>query len=238
MARLSPAQASLLRKQAAQESANADPYGGPRVGLSAYETALSQLYEHKRTLKTIQSIQRKIDAKRAMLADFEPYLDGVLEAGNGQADEVLTTCLIWHIDAGNYGRAVQLAAYAVQHGMELPDHYERTLPTALADEFGEAGIKGQAPLENLFEIADLVEDADIPDQARAKLLKALGWAHIGKTNAADVDWKTAPAKIPAARVQSALAFLRQALELHEAIGVKKDIERLERLEREQAEKTR
>lgn len=237
MASMSPAQASLLRKTAAQEAAHADPYGGPRVGLSAYETTLGQLREHKRTLKNIQSIQRKIEAKRAMLADFDPYLDGVLATGNGQSDEVLTTCLIWHIDAGNYDRAVQIAAYAIQHGMELPDHYERTLPTALADEFGEAGIKGQVSIEHLFEIADLIDEADIPDQARAKLLKSLGWAHIGKTNTADIDWKTA-ANIPAARVQRALAFLRQALDLHEGIGVKKDIERLERIEREQAAKAR
>ena len=63
---------------------------------------------------------------------------------------------------------------------------------------------------------------DMPDEVRAKLCKALG---LGLRNSANIDSDT-PDKDTAT---TALAFLRRALELHARAGVKKDIERLERL---------
>ena len=51
-----------------------------QVRANAYELQLMQLAEHRRTLKGIQSIERKIDAKRTMLPVYKPWIDGLLAA--------------------------------------------------------------------------------------------------------------------------------------------------------------
>lgn len=56
---------------------------------NAYELQLMQLAEHRRTLKGIQSIERKIDAKRTMLPIYTPWIDGLLAADRGGQDDVL-----------------------------------------------------------------------------------------------------------------------------------------------------
>ncbi len=224
--RQTPAQRHLQHKLAQIASASAAP--GGEVHGTAYEMMQMQLANHRRTLKGIQSIERKIDAKRSFLADYETWIDGALASGAGGNDVVLTTVLIWQIDVGNYPRALQIAAYAIEHSLPLPDQYERTLPVALIDELATAAITGKMPhsqaLVLLPRVLELTEGHDAPDQARAKLHKALGYALIGKTGSADVDHD----KVPEAPARAALAHLQRALDLWDQVGVKKDIERLER----------
>lgn len=227
--RQTPAQRARLKTLAALAAASGqqDPHGEPTG--TAYELMQAQLHEHMRTLKGIQSVERKIDAKRTMLADFEAYLDGVLQADAGGQDVVLATVLVWHLDAGNWARALQLAGYALRHGVKLPDQYSRDLPTLLLDEVSDAAIAGKLvgaeAVEALNQVSALTEGLDAPDQARAKLHKAAGWALMGKTSTQDVDPKNLPQEVCA----SALPLLRRAIELHAQVGVKKDVERLERI---------
>lgn len=189
---------------------------------------LAQLHAHLRTLKSIQSVERKIDAKRTMLGDFDNYVDGVLEADAGAQDPVVTTLLVWHLDVGNWRQGLQLADYCLRHGLQLPDQYQRDLPTLLLDEVSEAAIAGKLAgadaLTALAQVDLLTQDKDAPDQARAKLFKAIGWAAIGKTATHDVDAK----QLHLEQVQIALPRLQRAIELHAQVGVKKDVERLER----------
>jgi len=224
--RQTPAQRSLQRKLATLASASA-PLGGELQG-SAYELVLIQLAEHRRSLKAIQSIERKIEAKRQFLPDYDAWIDGALAGGRGAQDQVLTTVLIWHIDAGNYGRALQIAQYAVRHGLSPPDQYDRSLGTILIDEFAAAALNGQmrnADARDLLpQVMLITQDLDAPDQARAKLHKAMGYALIGKTGPADVDFDAVPVK----DARPALDHLQRALALFDQVGVKKDIERLER----------
>ena len=44
--------------------------------------------------------------------------------------------MVWHIDAGNYAQALDIAAYAIKHKLPLPDQYDRNLGTVLIDEIG------------------------------------------------------------------------------------------------------
>lgn len=226
---MTPAQrhrARVLAAQAAEASAAESPHGEMQGG--AYELMQAQLHEHLRTLKNIQSVQLKVQAKHTMLADYEPYLDGVLQADAGVPDIVLSTVLVWHIDVGNWNRALQIADYAMRHSLPLPDKYQRDLPTLLMDEISEAAIAGRLAgaeaLATLAQVDMLTAEKDAPDQARAKLYKAIGWAAMGKTSTHDVDPKTLQLDM----VQIALPRLRRAIELHVQIGVKKDVERLER----------
>lgn len=226
---MTPAQrhrARVMAAQAAMAAAAESPHGEMQGGV--YELMQAQLHEHLRTLKNIQSVQLKVQAKHTMLADYEPYLDGVLQADAGVPDIVLSTVLVWHIDVGNWNRALQIAEYAMRHSLPLPDKYQRDLPTLLMDEISEAAIAGRlagpAALTTLAQVDMLTAEKDAPDQARAKLYKAIGWAAMGKTSTHDVDPKTLQLDM----VQIALPRLRRAIELHVQIGVKKDVERLER----------
>lgn len=72
----SPARAHRLRALAANRVADgAEP---PPAHANAYELMLMQLAEHRRRLKQVQSIERKIEAKRTMLPEYMPWVQGVL----------------------------------------------------------------------------------------------------------------------------------------------------------------
>lgn len=209
----SPARRHQMRVRAAQTAASAAP-GQSLAGHRHYDLMLAKLATDRRRLKEIQSVVRKIDVKRAVLPEYMPYIDGVLASGKGAQDDVLTTVMIWRIDVGDYAGALAIARYALQHGMTLPEQYERALPAAVAEEFAEAGIRAAAagepfPLAHLQEVADLTGKYDMHDPIRAKLHKALGYALESSDKA------------------GALEMLRRAVDLHDRIGVKKDITRLE-----------
>jgi hypothetical protein len=230
MRELSPAQRHKARVLAELAAASAEP-GGPTTG-SQYELQLYQLLEDRRRLKAIQSIKSKVALKAQLLPNYHAWVDGVLAAGKGGQDDVLTTILVWSIDAGDYQRALQMARYAVTHKMTLPDQYSRDIPTMLVDEFSEAYLHGKLAedpalaVKVLAQIGDLTEGNDVPDQARAKLYKALGYALL--VLADGDDDKRDLAGQPLIHAQSAHSHLQHALELFQGVGVKKDIEILER----------
>jgi len=225
--KLSPAQAHLSRARSA--AASADARGGPAEAYgSHHDLLLAQLVSHRRTLKDIQSVERKIEAKRGMVGDFDDWITATLAGDAGRADEIVTTMMIWHIDIGAYRRAFEIAAYVVRHGLELPDQYERNVATLLIDEFSVPALAGKmtddAARELLPAVLELTAPSDAPDQARAKLHKAIGFALIGRLGKSDFDVAT----VPADTVLPALEHLHRAIELFREVGCKKDIEKLER----------
>ena len=226
--RQTPAQRHRLTVLAAMAVAagHQDPHG--ETTGTAYELMQAQLHEHMRTLKGIQSVERKIEAKRTMLADFDAYLAGVLQADAGGQDAVLATVLVWHLDAGNWARALELAEYALRHGVQLPDQYQRNLPTLLLDDVSEAAIAGKLTGPDaavaLAKVDLLTQGHDCHDQARAKLHKAMGYALIGKHGSAEPDLD----QVNDGYAHGAEFHLSRALALNPQAGVKKDLERLAR----------
>ncbi|MDF3821703.1 phage terminase small subunit [Leptospira sp. 96542] len=223
----------LQEKQAAAANAAAEANSGGAPQGTAYELMLAQLAEHRRVLKGIQSLERKIEAKRAFLPMYYAWISGALEADSPANDLVLTTVMVWLVDVGDYGGAWAIAKHALKHGLPLPDQYDRDLPTVLIDEFADAALAGKMDaalaLQLLADVLSETGERDAPDQARAKLHKALGYAHLGKLGKAtssEIDFEQLP-NAPLA-VSSAHAYLLRALELDEKSGVKKDIERVER----------
>ncbi|SEK13011.1 phage terminase small subunit [Paraburkholderia diazotrophica] len=214
----SPAQRHFQRVSASLASASAGE-GETMVG-SAYELMLAKLAIDRRRLKDIKSIARKIEVKRAeLLPDYVEYVAGALSGGRGAQDDVLTTVMIWRVDVGDFAGALDIARYAIAHRMTLPDQYDRTLATAIAEEFAEASLASfkkeaiaiRVDGAQLAEVAQLTESHDMHDQVRAKLHKAIGY-----TFERDGD-------LPAA-----LEHLRRALDLDERAGVKQDIARIEK----------
>ncbi|MFZ6732455.1 phage terminase small subunit [Undibacterium sp. Ji42W] len=211
------------------ERANAQSNQGGELTGNAYELMLAKLINDKQRLKAIKSIQRKIELKREILPEYDDWIDGALESGNGAQDQVLTTVLVWHIDAGTYARALDIAQYCLVHNLSLPDQYARDVSTMLLDEIPGAYLEGRfestaAAVETLRAVQLLTVNADVPDQASAKLYKALGYAQIDKMGNGDIDFD----QLPEEAASKALDNLRRALDLFQNIGVKKDIERLER----------
>ncbi|MGV2844187.1 phage terminase small subunit [Aeromonas hydrophila] len=216
----SPARRNRESKLAALQGAANPQFDQMRA--NAYELQLMQLAEHRRTLKGIQSIERKIDAKRPMLAVYQPWIDGVLAADRGGQDDVLVTVMLWHLDTGDLEGAFNMADYVIRHGLSTPDRYERTAATMIAEEVADTAIKqqeaGAGPsLHLLNRYLALLADCDIFDQVRAKLHKAVGRACLAD-----------------GLKQQAAEHYRRAIELHDKVGIKKELEVLEReLKKEQ-----
>lgn len=227
--RLTPAQRHYARVTAARSSAQASPNGA--LTGSAYELMLAKLADDRRRLKAIQSVERKIEVKRELLPEYDAWIDGALSGGKGAQDDVLATLLVWLIDVGNYERALEIAKYAIAHKLTLPDQYTRDIPTMLIDEFSGAYLNGklaenpEQAIAVLSNVGVLTDGADVPDQARAKLHKALGYALLAFVDLADKD-AIVPTMLRYA--EGAMNNLQRALQLFEHVGVKKDIERLER----------
>ncbi|MDR2325122.1 MAG: small terminase subunit [Acidovorax sp.] len=247
---LTPAQRHRARVMAEKAQA-ASPFGIELQG-SEYELMLAKLATDKRTLKKLESVQLKRQAKAQLLPEYLPWIEGAITKGQGGRDDVFTTTMVWAIDAGAYGLALRMAAYALQHKLPLPDQYQRGTAALLLDEFSDAYLRGQwqplrpgtddqglsalvadatHPAEQLTAVAGLTQGLDAPDQARAKLFKATAYAMLGKVQTAEepkLDDLTPES------LGDVLALLVQALHLDAQSGVKKDIERIERKQRAMA----
>lgn len=229
--RQTPAQAHYMRTMAAlaASAGSAANAHGQTIG-TAYELQLAQLHQHRIALKDIKANERKAEAKRAMLPEYDAYLAGVFDTKPGTQDEVVATILIWAIDAGDYVRAMPLAEYALASGINPPDNYNRDMPSVVAEEIADAVLVGRLTDQDAIAVTqrvlELTAEADMHDQIKAKLNKAAGWALLGKTNSQDIvmDAKGRTLQVCSA----ALPYLQRAMELDPArAGVKKDIERLE-----------
>jgi len=188
---------------------------------------LLRLQQDLRRLKEIQSVERKIAAKRDMLPEYDAWIEGLLEAatetGAGTPDEILPTIMIWRIDTGDFTGALQLAEHVLRYHLPLPGRYERTAPTLIVEEIADAALaalgKGDDFDLDVLETVDLLtENEDIFDEVRAKLFKAKGLCLARGVDGA-----------PGANARAAaLANLNRARELHERCGVTKQIEKLQR----------
>jgi len=210
----SPARAYRERKLAALQGAATPEHD--RAAANAYELQLMQLAEHRRTLKGIQSIERKIDAKRTMLPVYQPWIAGLLAADRGGQDDVLVTVMLWTLDTGDLEGAFDMADYVIRHGLSTPDQYDRTAPTLIAEEVADTAIKlqeaGTGPSFGLLSAyLQLLKASDMFDQVHAKLHKAVGRAALAE------GFK-----------EQAAEHYRRALELHDKVGIKKELEVLER----------
>ncbi|WP_372941397.1 phage terminase small subunit [Shewanella sp.] len=187
-----------------------------RKGANHYELMLMQLAEHKRSLKLAQSIERKKQMKSQIVSEYDSYIDGVLDAQSGQQDDVLMTLLVWHIDAGNYDRALDIAEYAINHDLQTPDQYERTTGCLIVEEIATAALASEADdspfsIETLNRVQELTSELDMYDQVRAKLLRALAEANEREGND-----------------EQAIHYYESALKLHDRVGCKQALTALKK----------
>lgn len=224
---LSLAQRHRLRVLAELEAAAASPLTS-MAGATAYELQLAQLLQDRLRLKNIEGNERKAALKIQLLPTYQPYIEGVLAGGNGAQDEVMTTLMVWAIDAGAFPDALKIAGYVLKHNLIMPDRFARSTGCLIAEEVAEAALKaqkagGEFDLQTLLDTEELTRERDMPDEARAKLHLA-----IGRALAAQVTDET-PTAEQMETLRSARGNLTRAIALHTSCGGKKDLERVDRL---------
>lgn len=222
---LTLAQRNQLRKRAEREAAATAPTA-LMEGATGYEVMLAKLQQDQFRLKQVQSQEGKAKLKIGMLPEYVPYVEGAIAGGQGAQDDVLTTLMVWRFDAGDFAGGLQIAQYVLRHGLLMPDRFNRSTGCLVAEEVATAALKAQKvggtfSLEILTDTAVLTEEQDMPDEARAKLVLALGRATLeGITD-----------ELPGqpGQLQAGIDLLKRAIELNSSCGGKKDLERAERL---------
>lgn len=207
---------------------------------SEYRQLQAALHNDLRTLHEIQSVQEKIARKREMIDTYLPWVNGALEAGaEGRAvqDEIVVTVMIWALDIQNWPLALDLGEHVLKHGLALPSRHKRTPATVIAEEVADAAKEDMAsvPFDILQRTGDLVEGYDMPDQVKAKLLRALGLLLADQAEHFDPEAENAIAGGKPALIEAALVSLRNAVRHDKNVGVKKQIEQLERTAKKLAE---
>lgn len=181
-----------------------------------------------RRLRDIKSIEKKIETKRELLPHYAAWVDGLVAAGVAAEEDVLPTIMIWRIDTGDFPGAMALVEHVLAHGLPLPARYERSAPDLIVEEIADAALRLQAgesfSLPILQRVAELTDEADMHDQIRAKLFKAIG---IEQMRAAEDE--TAEPLPRSAVAALALATLQRAHKLNDRVGVKDRIKKLEKL---------
>lgn len=228
---------NLARKHYQQHQAKSAAESAAEFGTmqntNAYEQQLMQLNSDKNRLKNIQSKQNKVELKRQLLPNYKPYLQGILEVKPGVQDAVVTEMLVWSIDVAEYDFALDLAEYVLEHGLKLPDRFERSeacfITEDIADEFLKVlktdvhvDITVLERLESLITDESLDKSKrDMPDEVKAKLYLALGKAEmrlITGENEQDVH-----------HAINAKNYLESAVNLDDKCGGRTDLNKMTKL---------
>ena len=221
---LSPARRHRMRVQAETETQREV---NPMRHATGYEQMLVKLNEDKRRLKKVHSKENKAVLKAKMLPEYLPWVTGVMNSGRGAQDAIVMTVMIWRLDTGDVNGALEIARYALKHGLVSPDGFKRdSLPYLLAEEVASAAMrawtaKEAVDIEPLLETLRLTDGEDMPDEVRAKLHKIIGYVYRDSGG-----------------THEAMKHLQRALQLHDRCGVVKDIERLATAMKKQAQSSR
>lgn len=219
---LSPARLHRLQALAAKEAAKADEFGGVRPDASVYQLQLTELKNDVHVLRSIQSQEKRAEAKKELIPKHMPYVLGIVQSGaKVEQDEVITTIMLWCFDCGLFNQGLSLAEYALQNDLKMPDSFSRSTASIVAEEIGNAAHKayqdGQVfKLDVLEKATQLTADYDMHDQIRAKLYLGIGRTFL------QLD-----------RGSEAVAFLKMAIAKNENCGGKTDLKKADKIYKEQ-----
>ncbi|PJI89076.1 terminase [Sphingomonas koreensis] len=191
------------------------------------------LHDNLRQLSDVASIEARNPMKAEFAKAFAPWIEGAIAAGiEGRAaqDEILIQNMIWAIDYRDFDYALWLGEHALRHRLAMPERFNRTVACFLAEEIATISLDQQDAVSHaeLLRVGVMIDGHDMPDPAKAKLFKAWSRSFARQAEAFDPAADNAPAGGKASYVESALGAAKRAFELDRNVGVKKDIERLER----------
>jgi hypothetical protein len=213
-----------------------------------YSLLKIQMGQHLAELKSTRSTEDKIAKKLEFLPLYQDHIDTVLATseaeGRAVQDEIFVQLMIWTFDAATinpelYGRALDMAEYVMRYGLTMPDRFNRGVAEFLLEAVAEDAAKklavapadASAPfdLDVLKQAEAMTASADVLDVIKAKAQKAAAKLYVLMAAAIDKGETEAPAGGAKAARAEALKRYKRAFELDKNIGVKKEIEQLERL---------
>lgn len=205
----SPAQRHMMRVSAVEAAQRVD---NPLRHATAYEQMLVKLAADRTKLKLIHSVERKAEHKRAMLPAYAPWVAGVLAEGRGAQDDILMTVMQWKLDADDIPGALEIAPYALQYRLKVPNN-KRPVAYLFAEEVALSAERcrkaGNAvSIDDLRVAIEMTAAEDMPDMVKAKLYKVVG---LMLSDSGD------PAQ--------ALEHLTRAMQLDSNAGVRKEIQK-------------
>lgn len=195
-----------------------------------YRLLLIALGEDLRQLRDIQSVARKVEVKRAMLPRYADWLEGALQRAEAVQDDIVFHCMVWAMDISDWAQAYDLANLVLLHNMVSAPPYDRTPGTIIAELPANNALSPNATIDLtwLKAFRDLTADQDMPDQVRAKVQKAIGFALKAQAEAFDPEAESAVAGGKAALIAAATEELMRALQLDQSCGVKPALGQLSR----------
>jgi hypothetical protein len=181
---------------------------GPLKGKLALFGWIDPTPELVELTKARQKIYTSIEVNPEFADTGEAYLVGlaVTDDPASLGTEILSfsatakvnplTVMIWRLDAGDVPGALEIARYALTHGLVSPDGFKRaSLPYLLAEEVASAATrawtaKAQVDVDPLLATIAMTESEDMPDQVRAKLHKITGYVlrDAGRASEAISGW--------------------------------------------------
>lgn len=213
------------------EHAEDTPAGQEYAGLRVL------LHDNLRTLKDIESHEQRVPKKAEFAGAFADWIKGVLDADQPVQDEILLVNMIWALDYGDLEYMMTLAQFAIRHKLAMPEPFNRSVSCWLREEVAELSLAQPGTVTHglLVAVDLLTTGADMPDQAKAKLNKALGNSWLSMAQDFDPDAESAPAGGAASYAEQALVNYQRALKLDEKSGVKTAIKTTEKLLKQLAE---
>ena len=132
----------------------------------------------------IKSRTRRNAAKRQALATYQTWLDAFAERDDPATQErtMFVWLLVWHIDAGQWERALVLARTAIAEQLNAPKEFERNLAETVCEEIVSGILKGDniPDYHDLLDaLAELLDGQDMSDPITAKLYKARALSMFG-----------------------------------------------------------
>lgn len=214
----------------AASTAPPEPKGDTEAGRE-YAMIRVLLHDDLRKLADVASVEARNPMKADMATAYADWVEGVLTAGEeglAAQDEILATNMVWAIDYRDFDYALRLGAHVLKFNLTLPERYKRTAACFIAEDIATVALEQHelVTLEQLVKANALTAGADMPDQARAKLHKAIGRAYERRAEAFDPTADNAPAGGKAAYAEEALVHLQRALTLDANVGVKTDIKKV------------
>lgn len=185
---------------------------------SEFDLLMVKLTRDKQALSDIQGTPGKIAYKNEHFETYWPWCEGILSQNEKREDKILINMFIWSFDIADLDKALQLSEYMLDHEIQLNKTTDFNITTAgfIARSIADLGQFPDLDLEQLQPFFDLVKDKDMPNVVLAGLYKTAGLLSKEEDH-----------------FENALAYFKQAAQLHKNIGVANLTKEVEKLIAEQ-----
>lgn len=151
--------------------------------------------------------QRQVLKRTELLPKYLEYVQRYRESGLNYPNPILMYVLVWLFDTVQFTQGIELADFAMSQDQELPERFNRNIPTFVADElidWAEAEYKaGRSPEPYVSNLLDRVDgEWQLFERIPARYHKQLGLLAMDRK-----DWT------------SAIVHFERAEALYSSIGV-------------------